>query len=436
MNLYSRARKYIDMNRVKELREEKIKKRKLAEKVKEQERIFAEMHKIELETDPKFCNWKRELEEAMSTGALGMINLEAEDEALENIDISSSTESSINASVTSGGSGTGYNTGLNMGTEMISISGATSAKTFTLGTVDTSKATTITFKHLQGDYNNGGMASQSDTDVFYQDEDGGLHLIKTIERNYVGYFVHSGEDHPDHPFKAGLFDTMSASQEADLRSDYSDWVSGGFQAAVQFQIFGKIVRYLGDQEQITTHTYNVPPGARGKGKIIIAQGENVGSSWTNDVGFSNFEVKRNFPINLFVPLDDPDSLPFHRGGLAGSEERRKQLQDMLEAGNEWMARNGLDPSKTSPGDIQLANAGPSTPVKTDSDGRIVPNQGGGRPGNVRLKPGMLPRADAGGTQVADGRRTSPTATDPPAAVRDAYNMRWDPVMKTWAPNRA
>ena len=40
-----------------------------------------------------------------------------------------------------------------------------------------------------------------------------------------------------------------------------------------------------------------------------------------------------------------------------------------------------------------ANQGPSTPVKYDSDMKqLVPNQGGGRPGKVRLKPGQLPKA--------------------------------------------
>jgi len=51
-------------------------------------------------------------------------------------------------------------------------------------------------------------------------------------------------------------------------------------------------------------------------------------------------------------------------------------------------RNSYQPK----GEMIEANAGPSTPVKRDTDGRLVPNQGGGRPGNVRLKPHMLPRA--------------------------------------------
>ena len=60
-------------------------------------------------------------------------------------------------------------------------------------------------------------------------------------------------------------------------------------------------------------------------------------------------------MNVFVPLDDPEANSFIRGGLGGSEERRKKLKDMLESGNQWMYIQGLDPSKTSPGDIELAS---------------------------------------------------------------------------------
>ena len=47
---------------------------------------------------------------------------------------------------------------------------------------------------------------------------------------------------------------------------------------------------------------------------------------------------------------------FIRGGLGGSEERRKKLKDMLEAGNEYLSKyTNITPSQTSPGDIELAS---------------------------------------------------------------------------------
>ena len=42
MSLYSKARKHIDMNRVKELRKEEIKEQKIAEIMEQQEEILVE----------------------------------------------------------------------------------------------------------------------------------------------------------------------------------------------------------------------------------------------------------------------------------------------------------------------------------------------------------------------------------------------------------
>lgn len=76
MSLYSKARKYIDMNRVKELREEAVKEQKIAEVMEQQEETLAELKRIEIKEDPKFSNWRRDLEnvdvieEGMTTSSL------------------------------------------------------------------------------------------------------------------------------------------------------------------------------------------------------------------------------------------------------------------------------------------------------------------------------------------------------------------------------
>ena len=77
MSLYTKARKHIDMNRVKELREEAVKEQKIAEVKKQQEEILAELKRIEIKENPKYSNWKRDLEnlnETMTTAGLGMVN--------------------------------------------------------------------------------------------------------------------------------------------------------------------------------------------------------------------------------------------------------------------------------------------------------------------------------------------------------------------------
>ena len=110
MNIYSRARKHIDMNRVKELREEKVRKikhEKAAEIWKQQENYFAELKKIEQKEDSRYSNWRKELKEGMTTASLGMINYPAEgDNNLENI-----TQTATPGTPGAGGSGGSYSFG-------------------------------------------------------------------------------------------------------------------------------------------------------------------------------------------------------------------------------------------------------------------------------------------------------------------------------------
>ena len=109
---------------------------------------------------------------------------------------------------------------------------------------------------------------------------------------------------------------------------------------------------------------------------------------------TNVQLQRRTPMNVFVSLDDPDASSFVGSNLGGNEEKRKRFKDQLEAGNEWMQRNGLDPSQTSPGDIELAGSltgprnypgegvpknsprGPYTPLKnygTDKNPKFMPS---------------------------------------------------------------
>ena len=90
MSLYTKARRHIDMNRVKELREEKIKKEKIAEIQKQQEEIFAELAEIEKE-ESKYVNWRKELNE-MTTADLAYVTLAAEGD----VDLVPTTDNIVN----------------------------------------------------------------------------------------------------------------------------------------------------------------------------------------------------------------------------------------------------------------------------------------------------------------------------------------------------
>ena len=62
MGLYTKALKHIDMNRVKELREEKIKQKRIVDETREQ--IREELRNL---NGPEFSNWRCDLDEGMTT---------------------------------------------------------------------------------------------------------------------------------------------------------------------------------------------------------------------------------------------------------------------------------------------------------------------------------------------------------------------------------
>ena len=136
MSLFARARKHIDMDRVKELREEKVRKIKnerIAEIRKQQEEILVEIKKIEEKEDTRYSDWRKELKEGMTTAGLGMINLPAElDNALETSPNTSLSDSNLLISYAEGG--------------------GISARNIRLKTVDASNYDTIQFT-VTGSFN-------------------------------------------------------------------------------------------------------------------------------------------------------------------------------------------------------------------------------------------------------------------------------------------
>ena len=108
------------------------------------------------------------------------------------------------------------------------------------------------------------------------------------------------------------------------------------------------------------YAYGIASGGEGSQTVVIPFDERLTGLFymARDDGNVTFTTtfQRRSSVNVFVPLDDPEATSFIRGGLGGDKERRNRLKDQLEASNEWMNKLGLEPSKTSPGDIILASA--------------------------------------------------------------------------------
>jgi len=93
MDLYTRARKHIDMSRVKEIHTKNIEEQKIAKIKFQEEKILLEKKKIEILEDPRYSNWKSELvegtpvpiEESMTTTAIFSMHLEPSDQVLTQI---------------------------------------------------------------------------------------------------------------------------------------------------------------------------------------------------------------------------------------------------------------------------------------------------------------------------------------------------------------
>ena len=323
MSLFTRARRHVDMNRVKEMREKKIKEETIAEVKEQQEEILAELKKIEIKESPKYSNWRRELTEQMTTVDMGMINLPGMGDAnLADFDFP----------VTALGSSPGYSQDGNNYTFGPASAGVPPAETASLNIkMNSEKYDTIVFDFVAG----------------------------TIDHKLL---VITGSDGGSNTYE--LSNTTGRKELRLLPSDRKKSVSIAF----------NIGRDAG--------------GGLGTNKML------------------NMSFRRVAPMNLVVGLDDPEANSFIRGGLGGSEERRKQLKDMLEAGNEWMVYNGLEPSKTTPGDIAVSPTpySPGTKYSTKPDG----SQGFPEPGELNkgndgkwyeYGPGgwvPIPSVDAGG----------------------------------------
>lgn len=284
MSLFTRARKHIDMNRVKELREEKlinIRNEKIAEIWKQREDILAELKNIEKKEDSRYSNWRKELEEGMTTAGLGMINLPTElNNALETSPDTSLSDSDMEIS---------YAVGDGIGSRNISLK-----------TVDASNYDTIQLT-VSGSFNSFTSPPNSSGETF--DLSDVLNIGVKVGGTYAGNKLRSA-------FGSGT---------------YTIPIPKRFQKPnVRFDIFQETVK---------------------QGVSGIIQ-------------ISNIKFLRKTPVSLFVPLDDPEANSFIRGGVGGSEEARKRMKDIIEASNQLMTKMGLEPSKTSPGDIEIANLSP------------------------------------------------------------------------------
>ena len=133
MNIYSRARRHINMERVKELKEEKY----IKNLEKQQEIVLAEISRLWKEKN-KYYDWRtgKDLTETMTTAAIGLVSLPAEGD----VDIvdTATTYSDIHSISNDSRSG---NTITLQGTENQIVNGSHTYMNVARFTVDASRST-------------------------------------------------------------------------------------------------------------------------------------------------------------------------------------------------------------------------------------------------------------------------------------------------------
>lgn len=168
MNLYTRALKYIDMNRVKELREEKIKRKKIADEIEEQ--IREELRNL---NSPEFSNWRWDLDEGMTSSGLFQTTLPATgDVDLSITSMDASSFSSVEDVSFDSGTNSGFTGGFSADGGVMNFSGDVNYNTAaSTNALDLSKVDTVSISAIAGNNSNGGMLPSNDLVAAFIDSD-------------------------------------------------------------------------------------------------------------------------------------------------------------------------------------------------------------------------------------------------------------------------
>ena len=267
------------MDRVKELREEKIKREQIAKLVQEQERIRAELEYIEAE-ESKYINWRSELEEGMTTAGLGVIYLDGTPNVLSNETSAFDSESANVATVVSGGA---VKLGVDEGqpfTDLYPGSNHTQHRQASF-TFDSTRYDTLVINITNP---GGGQGSWCDPSCTFD--------------NIVRYTVYDTDN---------------------INNLTSGILSNG------------------------DNTIRLPSNVRVKEMdVYIRQFASDGvysDGYNPPFTINSISTKRLSPISLFVSLDDPEANAFVRDGTSDKmspSEKKKKLEEQLKSSEDYL----------------------------------------------------------------------------------------------------
>ena len=314
MGNFSRALQHLDMKDVKRKRLKEI----AAQKLKEQADAYEK--KVIQEISKKYkSDWKREIYEGMTTANALTQTLPASD--LENVINDTPTTSAdvfadgparfstednfsydamVGTNIKSSGSGSGSDGGFNIG-DHVAFDGTGStdgARWCILKAADTTKVDFMVIRAIVGNGSNGG---------------------ETPDDTYEGLMLYYKTSDMDDYIPITYYPSL-------LNANFK----GGNQTIIPVNIgsYGDTLR---------DYYAPIPDYARTKDtRFLLYQFQSTAAN-RDTYGITNISYRRLTPINVVVPLDDPEAVSFVRVGSdeGDPKKRKKKLNDQLAASDEY-----------------------------------------------------------------------------------------------------
>ena len=341
---FSKALRHIDMKDVKNKRLQKESARIKEEKKKEDTKkyIASAMEQVKY-------NWRSDIDvgealrEGMTTSSVATIAVNPtgdqvlNDTPLDNADdfapgargdTADFYNGTVGTSIKSSGSGSGSNGGFDIGDHLaFDGDGSTDgARWMITKPIDTTKLDQIVMSIIVGNDSNGGETPDDSGE-------GLLLYYKTPEMHdfiAIDYF-------PDfNNYRGGDIDFDSQSM-------------AGF-------VDPTIIPVGGGSPTLQNYAKYIPTYARGKDTQFLIYQYNSSGSGKDNYGIKNISYRNKTPMQVVVPLDDPEASSFIRGAEEGSspKKRKKKVDDQLKASDEYTQK-------------QLGDQFPGTGVRVDGD---------------------------------------------------------------------
>ena len=309
MNRFSRIKHYVSVEDAKKKHLESIAVENFIRTEEEISKTISEKFKR---------NWRRELEEGMTTANTLSTVLPAEgDTAIEQVSpVDAASFADVNnmfgsgadnpaldgATIRANGSGSGDNGGFDVGGEYLAFQGDGSggSRMALLSPMDATKVDTLTITAIRGNDSNGG----EDPDVVGQEE----------------LFV--------------IYKTPEMSRSSYLSQDRSQNNIGSFPADAAIIAIGQGDGTLQD------YTITIPEYARQKDTVFgLFQLSHSGTGYDH-YGVTDIKFQRKTPLNVVVSLDSPEAISFVRVGTdeGDPKKRKKKVNDQLKASDEYTTK--------------------------------------------------------------------------------------------------